>query len=436
MNKNFLIFLWLFHLCRGELSDFCLYDRTKLELKCENFTDFNNLNFDSLNDSILIKHLYLKPKNNIDFDYAAAFQLDQITRLVHNESEITLKNFNSFDVSINEFFIWRSNSIIIDESSLNFMINNQSLGSCDLSRASMAKFFRNFKKIKIGSNVEYSEFLCPILFYRINLQELELSNVDSNIFSPINFDVGNSLQSQIASLVIKDSQLEYLDSTFLNTKIFGNLKSFSYSSNSKDVSFSIQNQVFSPFNQIQYFEISLQNFTDFVLKTNLTWLKNAGSQEFKLVLNDQSKSYAYPDKDFCIFYDSLSKKKFISTIYTNETAECSCTLVWLLKENKIKSNSNVDECLENFEQLILSCSFDEKINECNPIRTSTITTTLTNVKTESPLEKENLWSLIPALIGLVGVLIFISFFGYYVYYTRRKNFRKKYPHEKENVNSF
>ncbi|RNA42559.1 hypothetical protein BpHYR1_029692 [Brachionus plicatilis] len=451
MYTKFIFFLCLFDFSRQELTDSCSYNKKIFELKCENFTKFSDLKLEKLNNSIRIKQLFLSPKNQIDFDYQAAFQLDQITSLILNESEITLKNFKSFDTSITEFFIWRSSSVHIDASKIKFLINKQDLNSCDLSLASVAKFFRKFKKIKFGPSVEFLEPFCPILFYRIDLETLEFSNLDRGILSAINFDVSDFMYSQISKLVIKDSRLKNLDSTQLDNRIFGNLQSFSYSSLAEDVNFSIEEQVFSNFSQIQFLEISLQNLADFVYGTNLTWLKNVESQKFELILRDYSKSYSYPDKDFCIFYDSLKDKKFTPIIYTNETIECSCTLVWLVKElvnsKNVHSNGSVENCLENFEEIFEKCSFETKIRECYPESTTTTSTTKTTTLVTSstakqtltntvPLKKENVWSVIPAVIGIIGILLFVPFIGYYFYYERRKKLRKKYPHEKENVNTF
>lgn len=428
MNKNILFYLGLFHLSLGK---FC-YDKANQELKCENFTNFDELKLENYNQTI--KKLSLNPSEKIDFDYRAAFQLDQITKKIQNNSEIILNKLLSLDVSINDFFLWNSDSIFIDESEIDFLINNQSL-ECDIRRSSVAKFFRNFKIIQFGPNVEFiKNELCPIIFYRINLNKLEFSHLKSEFkFSQFVNDESLSLQSNIKHLVIKNSELK--DLKILDKAIFGDLESITYSSNST-TSFFIDNEFFQSFNKIRYFSISLEYFSDFFYKTKLKWLQNTDSTEIELILEDYSGSYVYPDEDFCIFFDSLDKKKNISTtINTNETAECSCTLAYLfsLTKDEKKFSTNIKKC-DKIKQLSKNCSLQEKIRECLPSTTTVTTNVITLPVITDP--KKDVWSIIFAAFGLISLILVLPFIGYFIYHQRQKSFRKKYPHENTDVNIF
>ena len=106
---------------------------------------------------------------------------------------------------------------------------------------------------------------------------------------------------------------------------------------------------------------------------DLTWMTCLNSNETRKQLyiefNDESASYAYADDDFCLFKNFPHMNLVFPIINTRRLLNCTCTLIWLLKEwqnaeNSIQHTDSVQNCFVNFEKRFKNCKFKTRLNLC------------------------------------------------------------------------
>ena len=158
---------------------------------------------------------------------------------------------------------------------------------------------------------------------------------------------------------------------------------------------SISEDFFTYFSKLKIFALEIYNFEEFI-NFEPHWLRHLNSEvkvnlsnpndinrykdrQMILELTDLSKTYLYPEKDFCLFRHFPHEKLVFPIIETKQNLECSCTLMWLLKNKSLFTNidelktSSVENCLFNkdFDKIVSNCDFNKKIEECKEQREET-----------------------------------------------------------------
>lgn len=220
------------------------------------------------------------------------------------------------------------------------------------------------------------------------------------------------------------------------------------------------------------FELELNNFDLFFKKSDLEWLQSLNSDqsmgsEFKLVLRDTNRSYEYPDEDFCLFKNFPHEKLVFPIIHSRESLNCSCTLLWLLKNSANYSDQveimtlSVRNCTSNetssWEDLMSNCEFENRVSECDykPTTIEMVTMVERETTASKPTKRptterftlgfltklprktriDSTTSIIFGCIGIVSLML-VGFLAYTFYSKRRTTFsrRKKVTEDHELIN--
>ncbi len=106
---------------------------------------------------------------------------------------------------------------------------------------------------------------------------------------------------------------------------------------------------------------------------DLTWMtslnRNETRKQLYIEFNDESASFAFTNEDFCLFKNFPHSNLVFPIINTRRILNCSCTVIWLLKEwqnaeNSVQLTHSVQRCFDNFEIRFKNCKFKHKINVC------------------------------------------------------------------------
>lgn len=103
-----------------------------------------------------------------------------------------------------------------------------------------------------------------------------------------------------------------------------------------------------------------------------------------IYLTDKSQEFEYSDSDFCLFKNFPSNRFVYPIIKSRPALQCSCTVMWLIKNYKayltpqlllmLKTNS-IGSCLdiqtEEFNKKLDQCRFDERLFNCDKERFTT-----------------------------------------------------------------
>lgn len=103
-----------------------------------------------------------------------------------------------------------------------------------------------------------------------------------------------------------------------------------------------------------------------------------------LYLTDKSQEFEYSEADFCLFKNFPSNRFVYPIIKSKPALQCSCTVMWLIKNYKayltpqllimLKTNS-IASCLEietdEFNKKLDQCHFDERLFNCDKERFTT-----------------------------------------------------------------
>ncbi len=201
-------------------------------------------------------------------------------------------------------------------------------------------------------------------------------------------DSSTDLNSTVKSLDILNSEID-LDTDLVYPEVFKKLESLIITGS---IVTSISEDFFINFPKLNSFELDISNFEE-LLNKGTEWLRHLNNEvrvnlsdindinkykdrQMILELTDLNKAYAYPDKDFCLFRYFPHEKFVFPIIETKENLECSCTLMWLLKNKDLFTKGvdmlktkSVENCLmsKDFDKIISNCDFSSKLNSCTEV---------------------------------------------------------------------
>ncbi|CAF0710226.1 unnamed protein product [Brachionus calyciflorus] len=345
------------------------------DITCQNFDDFLQLNFSSGNSSRLFKYVNFHPKEPLSLSNKLNLNGLSFT----DDAILSLKNLNSLDFFTN---------LSLHSSSLNLELTNSSLMvyydvknlleykcNFDLIDSSFKPVFSSFKTILL--DVLYPGKICPLIFQNSNIEKLRIKNL--NNYNKIQFKnlpdfILTRLNSTIRRLEIDYSLIQTLDNGFLNKYLFNNLEELIITETEL---YSIDENVFKFLPRLNFLLLLLENFGEFFKSSSNLWFKGLNiknQSELIIALIDPRSAYEFHDEDFCYFYLFPHKNQVYTFIKTKEKLECSCTLVWLMKNvNSSRQNgflissSSVYDCVKSkdFEIKLVECNFEQRVEDCS-----------------------------------------------------------------------
>lgn len=428
-----------------DINNFCTFNNSQLE--CSNFGDFNELNFSNIKD--VFKSVSLSPNKQIILDSTLDFQQIKF----ESNFQAYLNNLKGIDMEAYQFALQglHNGSLNLDNSRLDFYFENKliDIALCDYINKNelFVTFFDVFKSVSFGGQMKYPKEFCPIQFKKVILETLEVNNMSSgNLLSFMNIstnDEQTDLNSFIDTFKIVSSQF-YLNKRLFYNGVFKNTKSLSIY---RSFLFGVEYSLFIDFYLLRNIELQLLNFNTFIA-SDQTWMKYLNSNitvdltnqieisknkdnRMILVLGDLTKSYKYPEEDFCLFRSFPHNKLVFPVVKTLDNLECTCTLIWLIQNRDlypdiplILNTSSVSNCLNSpmFTQMISNCNFESKLAICNGITTVSPST---NYSTTSSTQNDDnnvfrdlfISFLVLSIILLIAVGVAV-FFLYRLYKAR------------------
>lgn len=371
---------------------YCEYNNT---LVCNNFMSLSDLNFDRY-INLRLKYIHLRPLKPIMFDSYIYFNFLNFD----NELEITLSNFNGFDLLINPFDglvdANKNMTLIINSSTLYFYYTNQlidtTLCNTNYFSANFKPLFSSFNKIILAETVNFPRRTCPLLFQNSNINQLVLNRItDSNRLNFMDSTEYESVKFKLANLEIYNSRFS-MNTLFINKYVFRYLSAIN-TYNSSLISF--ESGLLRPFVFLTRLQFDLWNFSQFAKRFKYdqsNWLLDLNkdlddvnlvdrtenilqvykNKQILVVFSDTSQSYEYADSDFCLYRKFPFRKMVYPAIKTRSSLTCSCTLVWLIqyidtyKSKEDVITDSVRDCLNrpDFKNILVACDFPRRIEIC------------------------------------------------------------------------
>lgn len=139
----------------------------------------------------------------------------------------------------------------------------------------------------------------------------------------------------------------------------------------------------------------LISFNELFKNGSTEWLAGLNDQPIQqqqlLVsfIDNSARPYGYPDADLCLFARFPHERQvFVQIQSSTHIYECTCTLVWLLKNWQSYTlfslnNTSVWSCLQpdRFQLLLAKCNLDYQIQMCLSLPTTTTTEETTTTTT-------------------------------------------------------
>jgi hypothetical protein len=443
-----------------QINPYCSFNTSNNKLKCEEFFALSDLIFEASSfANKKISTFHLKPAGEIAFD-DGDLNIDELLNSFDENYAVELNNFATFNFKSNPFALVKkqASKLSISNSRFDFYVNPNIDLATVCTYDSVDNYFLSlvsiFKHIQLSSDVRYLNKLCPLIFRRAKIDKLYMTGLnDDNRFEFVNLKPASNkkLASYIDSLEIDQSTIENFDSSILNKDVFEFLKEFKYTQMENDTSlFQISDpKLFQRFSYLKRIQLDLNNFELFVLSTRLEWLSNlnlSDGKTFTVTLIDQQEMYTFPDEDFCNFTNYPQNTALYTEIYTTSDLNCSCTLVWILKNtaffSKLFPNLNFDNEYEK-------CNFKQKLRDCLPTTTTTTKTTpqstsntrLNSTSTKPDVDDSNknksnvdVMLIIFSSMGAIGIILVVVMIIYYVRKKQLKNMQRS-SSELSDINS-
>ncbi|CAF1089665.1 unnamed protein product [Brachionus calyciflorus] len=224
--------------------------------------------------------------------------------------------------------------------------------------------------------------------------------------------------------------MEILNENLLNPFVFANLKTIQVIG--KLDLFDANLIINIP--DLKYLSFDLYNLENFT--RNLNWFSKL-PRNLILNLNDRKKGFEFSDREFCLFKEFPQQNEIIPILKGKVFAECSCTIVWLIKNaigNNLIKTPTIQKCFEdaNFiERKFQQCNFEQKRQECKNqdslIINSQVTNLLVseNLKTsstgniqDSDTKTNSVIKTMAILIGSVGFVTISAIMGLFLFISR------------------
>lgn len=321
---------------------------------------------------------------------------------------IILKNIQQIQINKNAQILSpiRFNTVEISDTFLDFYYDNISLADACAEFGQEITFPYRIEifHLYLTESVIYSNALCVSMIRIFSINHLYFYGISPNNLLHFNDSFNNQTMEAKVYHVFFSKSILGLDQKILNRQVFGNIESITLDNSTL---LGIENDTFFYTKNLKMISLRIKNFEEFIRKSDNKWLQFLNLQAYKnldnckqvfkskeadldissyflIILEDMSKLYEYTDEDFCLFKHFPHNNAVFPIVYTKEDLNCTCTLLWLLLNWKLKdfletkaskselismNTSSVKYCFENFDKKIGKCNFDEKLINCglNPI---------------------------------------------------------------------
>jgi len=407
---------------------------SSFSLKCENFSNLDELSFSSISQ-LTLSNILIRPTQSIRFDYSPLFNLFNNLTLRSSSSVISLSNFQGINIFKNPFSNLRTDQTIqlileFNETNLEFYANQKLIDETDCSSPSLnmplASIFLPFDTIIFYETVKYSTNLCPKVFANAFLSEIYFYNFNNlNKFAFYTTDLSQNFnQLKVERLFFVESQIISLDSSILNRNLFRSILSLGFY-NSYLVR--IEKSLLGNFKYLNRVIFDLNNFNDLVY--DLSWINelnpefsnvNPTSADFyqsfqiEIMLGDRQMQYEFTEQNFCVFKDFPHQKLVYPALFTKENLTCSCTVMWLIQYYKLfkfkerLETKSIANCINDdllFEQTILNCNFSQRIDACDLNGSRVSKDGLTDWELALAISLPLLFVLIVAAVGFIVIFV-------------------------------
>ncbi|CAF1122971.1 unnamed protein product, partial [Brachionus calyciflorus] len=294
---------------------------------------------------------------------------------------------------LNSTFIKR---VIIKESNLRAE-NFEYFKLCKLSFNNNYCGLEWLSKIQINDlyifpSVYFDDINCfPFIFFtQINI--IYFYNISkSSHFRSCKFyiNVFIHVDSRTPNIVFIDSNFN-ISTYFLSNFLYLN----SLTVHNSDVTF--DDNLFRYFYYLYFISLKLNDYKSFFNSTQNKWLLSYGSYRpidfndcysinnkigMRFIYEIEFDGYDFPNEDFCYFKDFQHQKLVFPVIKYNQNLKCTCTLIWLIQNLKLKSflqsknlkeitNSVIINCLKHLEKISRDCDLNNRLKACgNNVKT-------------------------------------------------------------------
>ena len=262
------------------------------------------------------------------------------------------------------------------------------------------------KNVFFNIDIFYTRPVCPYVFLNSNLAHMGLFHITNSLIFKNRLVFMNIDNHKLPSFGLNIRKLKELEISIvfdeltldiICPKIFLNLKLLVING----APYRIQTNLFKFYANIEYVIFYIENlkslfhlgiewmsYLNWGLNVNINDLRELRENLNRFIIvqfneinsNHWTSTFIYSDKDLCLFRKFPHKQLIIPAFTILNEIECSCTLIWLIKNHKIFEtfsltedkmridfsiyfkNSSVIQCLKNFTTLFESCRFDEKFN--------------------------------------------------------------------------
>jgi hypothetical protein len=285
--------------------------------------------------------------------------------------------------------------------------------------AYMPSFFAYLSAVRLGERVDFPEPLCNLLFRNAYITELEVTQINErsrlSFINNTHMNNMNLLNSTIKSMKILNSSLAGLDETLLERRTFAELNMFTL----MESGLKYVDEHRSPFDALSKLNVigfNLNNWDEFIESSSrsLEWLRRLNKKEkehenteandgdekkknkdkqqlmaspflnneliFGLAgdeLGRREYDYKFPEKHLCYFEGFPHTNLVYPYVYFKSKLNCTCTLMWLLKNWKRSSTRLVDlnttsviDCIDDeaaFQAALDACHFEKRFEQCHSL---------------------------------------------------------------------
>ncbi|CAF0826340.1 unnamed protein product [Brachionus calyciflorus] len=214
-----------------------------------------------------------------------------------------------------------------------------------------------------------------IYFYNISSSAIRSCKFYINIYIHVNYRTPN--------IVFIDSNFN-ISTHFLSNFLYLN----SLTIHNSDVI--LDDGLFRYFDSLFFIYLKLNDYKKFFKSTQNKWLLSYGSYKpidfndcfsitkkngMNFIYEIEFDAYDFPNEDFCYFKDFPHQKLVFPVVKYNQNLKCTCTLIWLIQNLKLKSfiqSKNLDEitnsviikCLKNLDKINKGCDFNNRLKAC------------------------------------------------------------------------
>jgi len=368
---------------------------TSLLVVFENFEEFNIDCPNVIFNSPILK-LYAKKKINFENGINVGKIINHISLNLHIETFIIIQNIKGFNVN-NERNLTRSQTrsnwmgyvVFLNDLNFDFYINDSYItrDMCNTRNFNEKKFsfFGDLKSIEFNDDIFYRKDTCPFVFTNAQLEELGLSKIANSLIFKNQLEFLDLNETKGFEMNLK--KLRYLGLCVYNEDISSKIINkfiFKHISNLDIIGSvnKIDHSLFCSLIEIELISMNLDDLKSFFLN-GIDWTKclngdgDGKRMVFVRMLENVSpfkREYEYPSEDLCLFKEFPHRQLVIPVIRNRQRIECSCTVLWLIKNFDLLYKSpqfnflygNDDKLSMKYCSLESNtqCNFTEKFKYC------------------------------------------------------------------------